>query len=154
MASARKWIGGCKWTRGCPLHLDHDGDCTKGDVSDTEYEMEAIIAQRRRRGRTEYLVRWVGWPEEDATWEPASAFRTTCRATLDDWLSIHQSDASEAKKKPDTLASCPPQRGSRKRGRPAADEARACAGSERACFLEEYSIGTRRVLFFSNFGRN
>lgn len=125
MTSARKWIGGCKRTHGCPLHHDHDGDCTVGEVSETEYEMEAIISQRCRRGRLEYLVRWVGWPEEDATWEPASAFRTTCRATLDDWLSIQRSDALEAAK-PYTPTPCPPKR-SRKRGRPAGEEARAAS---------------------------
>jgi hypothetical protein len=35
-----------------------------------EYEVECILDKRTRRGRTEYLVKWVGYPDYDATWEP------------------------------------------------------------------------------------
>lgn len=41
-----------------------------------ELEVEAILDERVRRGRTEYLVKWKGLPREENTWEP--------RAHLDD----------------------------------------------------------------------
>lgn len=41
-----------------------------------ELEVEAILDERTRRGRVEYLVKWKGLPREENTWEP--------RAHLDD----------------------------------------------------------------------
>ena len=35
-----------------------------------EFEVEQILGERKRRGRTEYLVKWKGWPDESNTWEP------------------------------------------------------------------------------------
>src|SRR3954454_10081906 len=37
-----------------------------------EYEVEAILDQRTHRRSLEYLVKWVGYPEHDASWEPRS----------------------------------------------------------------------------------
>ena len=35
-----------------------------------EYRVEAILALRGKGKRAEYLVKWSGWPEDYATWEP------------------------------------------------------------------------------------
>ena len=35
-----------------------------------EFEVEKILDKRRHRGRTQYLVKWVGYPDSDNTWEP------------------------------------------------------------------------------------
>lgn len=40
-----------------------------------EWVVESILGERRvgqGRGRVEYLVKWKGYEEHDATWEPAS----------------------------------------------------------------------------------
>jgi hypothetical protein len=37
-----------------------------------EYEVERVLDHRTRHRRTEYLVKWVGYPEHDASWEPAA----------------------------------------------------------------------------------
>lgn len=34
-----------------------------------EYEVESILDKQIHRWRTEYLVRWLGYPDYDATWE-------------------------------------------------------------------------------------
>jgi len=34
-----------------------------------EYEVEAILAERIRRGVTEYLIKWKGYTTENNTWE-------------------------------------------------------------------------------------
>ena len=42
---------------------------------DDIYEVEAIVTSRkvgRKKTKTEYLVKWVDWPDETNTWEPAS----------------------------------------------------------------------------------
>jgi hypothetical protein len=35
-----------------------------------EYEVERILDSRRHRNHLEYLVKWVGYPDHDASWEP------------------------------------------------------------------------------------
>jgi hypothetical protein len=35
-----------------------------------EFEAEAIIKKRTRYGKTQYLVKWKGYRDEDCTWEP------------------------------------------------------------------------------------
>jgi hypothetical protein len=50
-----------------------------------EYELETILAQRSRDGSTQYLAKWVGYPEEECTWEPAGNFDPE---TLEEWQSI------------------------------------------------------------------
>jgi len=48
-------------------------------VGNTEqYEVEAICSHRRQgRGRQlQYLVKWLGYPESDNTWEPAGHLQT------------------------------------------------------------------------------
>lgn len=33
-----------------------------------EYEVEAIVNHRRRRGKQEFLVKWLGYPDHESTW--------------------------------------------------------------------------------------
>lgn len=35
------------------------------------YEVEKILDHRIHRSRKEYLIKWLGYPLHDATWEPA-----------------------------------------------------------------------------------
>ena len=35
-----------------------------------EYDVEKVLAKRKRRGKVQYLVSWVGYPPEENTWEP------------------------------------------------------------------------------------
>jgi hypothetical protein len=37
-----------------------------------EYEVETILDQRTRHRNIEYLVKWVGYPDHDASWEPVA----------------------------------------------------------------------------------
>ena len=75
------------------MHSQHAGLCEQGDVATTDYEMECILEERVRtvrRGKRctyvmEYLVKWVGWPVDDATWEKESAFFPNCVDTLFLW---------------------------------------------------------------------
>jgi hypothetical protein len=47
-----------------------------------EYEVEQIIAHKRRHGKLMYLTTWKGW--SDQTWEPASSF-TNAKDTLNEY---------------------------------------------------------------------
>lgn len=39
------------------------------DVPD-EFEVEGILNKRKYRGKLEYLIKWRGYPNSEATWEP------------------------------------------------------------------------------------
>jgi hypothetical protein len=39
------------------------------------FEVESIIAKRGEGARTKYLVKWLGYPHWESTWEPASALK-------------------------------------------------------------------------------
>ena len=36
-----------------------------------EYAVERVIAKRLKAGKTEYYVKWLGYPSEENTWEPS-----------------------------------------------------------------------------------
>ena len=40
------------------------------DKSDDIYQIEKVVSKRSRRGQTEYLVKWQGYPDEANTWIP------------------------------------------------------------------------------------
>ncbi|CRG92938.1 Transposon Ty3-G Gag-Pol polyprotein [Talaromyces islandicus] len=42
-----------------------------------EYTIQEIVRDQKRGRGTEYLVRWKGWPNEEATWEPEDAVNQT-----------------------------------------------------------------------------
>lgn len=48
-----------------------DGDTTEA-ADDVVYEVQRVLKKRRRKGETEYLVRWLNYTSEDDSWEPAA----------------------------------------------------------------------------------
>jgi hypothetical protein len=50
-----------------------------GDVSELEpppqYDIERIIGHRVRRHKREFHVRWIGYAESEATWEPEASLK-------------------------------------------------------------------------------
>lgn len=45
--------------------------------TEDEYQVDRVLTERRRYNRTSYLVSWVGYSEEEATWEPYQNVRKT-----------------------------------------------------------------------------
>ena len=35
-----------------------------------EWEVEEVLAKRKRYGKIQYLVKWLGYPNSENTWEP------------------------------------------------------------------------------------
>jgi Chromo (CHRromatin Organisation MOdifier) domain len=57
----------------CPEEFKTRSDAPPPPIiidDELEYEVEEIIRHRKNRGKDQYLVKWVGFPIEDATWEP------------------------------------------------------------------------------------
>ncbi|KAL1530376.1 hypothetical protein AB1Y20_001284 [Prymnesium parvum] len=93
---SRVWVGLCVRCKGCVLHAAHPGECKIGTVDDEEYEMERIVSQRKTRRGMQYLVKWVGWPEEDSTWELERAFTEfDCIETLRAWKESKEAQLKE-----------------------------------------------------------
>lgn len=40
------------------------------DEAEKVYEVERVCGRRQKGGRREYLVKWVGYPQSESTWEP------------------------------------------------------------------------------------
>lgn len=49
------------------------------------FEVERILGERERLGRTEYLIAWKGYGPEERSWEPASNLVLGREALLKEW---------------------------------------------------------------------
>ena len=60
------------------LHIQPGEISTPDEVSktlidnDTVFNAETLLQYRKRNGQNQYLVKWVGYPESEVTWEPES----------------------------------------------------------------------------------
>src|SRR5207237_2380681 len=89
-----------------------------------EYEVEALVASRWRRGRLEYLVHWRGYPIEERTWEPMRHLRRAKRL-----ISAFHRLHSEAAKGPPTRRDAASQRGANVKTRMCATRLMGLGGS-------------------------
>ena len=103
----RVWVGACTLCDGCILAAGHRGKHKVAEMEEEEYEVELILSERRgragggpapraarrcetetaplvRSAGSEYLVKWKGWPLDDATWEAAPAL-ANCPKVLQAW---------------------------------------------------------------------
>jgi hypothetical protein len=62
---------------------------------DQQWEVEKVIAQRKRGRSVECLVVWRGYPPEENTWEPRSSLVRTAAVALADFEALNGRPASE-----------------------------------------------------------
>jgi hypothetical protein len=48
-----------------------------------EYEVEIILDKRTLKGKVQYLVKWIGYPLHDATWEPTNHLKNAQQMVKD-----------------------------------------------------------------------
>jgi len=66
-----------------------------------EYEVEAILEERQKRGKKEYLVKWKGWElEKDRTWEPEASLKEGSADLLKQFRAVQSPQVSIPKPKP------------------------------------------------------
>ena len=64
-----------------PVRRNHNGGDGESDEEFADpkvglYAAREIVTHRQhQRRKVEYLVRWVGYPDNEETWEPASCFK-------------------------------------------------------------------------------
>lgn len=77
-------------------NADDDGEESDGEESGGEqaYEVETIIKSRQneKSKKIEYFVKWVGYAEEDGTWEPEDNLSDTAAELLADFKAEHVND--------------------------------------------------------------
>ena len=91
----RSWVGICTRTDGCIRPAGHKGACKVADMEEEEYEVEKVLDERAGKRGPEYLIKWVGWPMQDSTWEGASAL-ADCKRILRDWEASRPQPSSAA----------------------------------------------------------
>ena len=60
------------------------------DNGEEAWEVRQIVDKRVRRGRTEYLVLWKGYPDHEKTWEPISSLKYAREAVREYEQSVQQ----------------------------------------------------------------
>ena len=59
-------------------------------MSDHEYEVEALVGKRMRKGQVQYLVKWKGWDRpEDNSWKSLDGLGG-CRDLVEDYEARNQ----------------------------------------------------------------
>jgi len=95
--AAVAWVGGCRRTEGCVKEFRHRGVCRVDAFEEVDYEVESILDERgaARRGETQFLVKWKGWPVEDATWEDPESL-SGAQEVVQEWWDKGQAGESVA----------------------------------------------------------
>lgn len=65
----------------------------EGEEEEEEYEVEAIVADRTRRGKKQYLLKWKGYPDSENTWEDEESL--CCPELLYEYLQTKAIEESE-----------------------------------------------------------
>lgn len=66
----------------CTGEDDNEEDVLEAGVT---YDVEKIVGHQTRRGVIQYIVKWVGFPSSDNTWEPEEHL-LTCKPLITYWL--------------------------------------------------------------------
>jgi len=63
-----------------------------------DFEAEKILAKRTHRGKVQYRVKWVGWEDNECTWEPIENL-ANCEKPLEDFKKEQEEQKKKAAEK-------------------------------------------------------
>ena len=118
-------------------------------AEDQEYDVERILSKRVKNGCTEYHVKWAGYDEKDATWEPAS-FVEGSRELVEEYEATHPQSSPAVRRSPRFQEA--------KRENADDDQAEPqvhmamCALRNLQCGMEKVSQGDANVVYAVNAG--
>jgi len=64
------------------------------ETNQEEYEVDAILDKKIVRKKAQYLIKWVGYPLHDATWEPEENL-TNAQEKVKEFESMRTSNLKE-----------------------------------------------------------
>ena len=64
-------------------------ECTD-PAGEPQYTVERILAHRKRRSKSEFLIKWQGYPNEDCSWEPLA--NLNCPKLLKEFRELQRTD--------------------------------------------------------------
>ncbi|XP_060075537.1 testis-specific chromodomain protein Y 2-like [Ylistrum balloti] len=112
--------------------------------SGSEYEVVKILQQRRRRGITEYLVRWGGFGPQEDSWEQEGKL-TNCANLIKDFVKSSLTPAKKTTKRASRSRSSSRSRSrSRSRGRASSKSRKSPSRKKVATPAKEKTVSVRQ----------
>ncbi|KAF2647070.1 hypothetical protein K491DRAFT_553316, partial [Lophiostoma macrostomum CBS 122681] len=60
------------WNKPPPERGFKPGPIQDPKIKGDQYKVEGILTHKGQPGKLRYLIKWLGWPVEESTWEPES----------------------------------------------------------------------------------
>jgi hypothetical protein len=57
-----------------------------GGNGEEAYLIEGVVNHRKRKNNIEYLIKWVGYPSDENSWEPLSEIQLPASRLIDTYL--------------------------------------------------------------------
>ncbi|KAG4072620.1 hypothetical protein HA402_004709 [Bradysia odoriphaga] len=61
-----------------------------------QYEVEKVLKKRTRKGKTEYLIKWLGYPSTSNSWEPSKNLDPALLASIEETEKEAQQSETDA----------------------------------------------------------
>ena len=71
------------------LNKPNEGMCSAGNDTEEAFLIEGVVKHRKNKGQIQYLVKWVGYPSSNNSWEPLSNIRKPASRLIDSYLETH-----------------------------------------------------------------
>ena len=62
---------------------------------ENEYDVEKILEEKKVRGKTQYLIKWLGYEDKENSWEPAENFSSETAGKIEKYLQRHQKKSGQ-----------------------------------------------------------
>ncbi|XP_037032160.1 heterochromatin protein 1-like [Bradysia coprophila] len=59
-------------------------EVTNNVLGPEQYEVEKVLKKRTRKGKTEYLIKWLGYPSSSNSWEPSENLDAALLASIEE----------------------------------------------------------------------